>query len=187
VDIGAKRGIAIVLADSANGSWQYSLNSGASWLPLGNPTTSAARLLVPDSATRIRFVPNLNFVGSARIFFRAWDQTAGVAGGIADASVYGGTTAFSTGVESATVLVGTSAASTLQLSASPLLASATLAAGELTTSVDSQPGNTAAASATASISSNKPHPLRPLSNLIVDAVIERWKRLDELGIRLKPV
>ena len=41
----------------------------------------------------------------ATITFRAWDQTTGVNGGIADASINGGTTAFSTASETASITV----------------------------------------------------------------------------------
>src|SRR5262245_63264021 len=76
VDGGAVEGLAVIAADTANGTWQYSTNGGTSWISLGNVSGTSARLLAADAQTRIRFVPNLNFNGSiaSAITFRAWDQ-----------------------------------------------------------------------------------------------------------------
>jgi hypothetical protein len=46
---------------------------------MGEPTPTAA-LLLPPSA-RVRFRPNADFNGEVQLFYHAWDQTAGVAGG----------------------------------------------------------------------------------------------------------
>jgi hypothetical protein len=78
-DAGALRGIAVTTASNFNGNWQYSLDNGGTWTAMGTPTSSAARLL-PNSA-RIRFLPKLDFNGTVQISYRAWDQTAGTAGG----------------------------------------------------------------------------------------------------------
>ena len=48
-----------------------------------------------NSTTRIRFLANPNFSGNAQLTYVAWDLTTGVPGGLADASVGGGSTAFS--------------------------------------------------------------------------------------------
>ena len=58
---------------------------------------SSARLLAADASTRIYFDPASGFAGAdpSAITFLAWDQSIGVNGGTADASVTGGTTAFS--------------------------------------------------------------------------------------------
>jgi hypothetical protein len=55
----------------------------------------------------VRFVPAAGFNGTVTggITFRAWDQTSGVNGGLGDASVNGGSTAFSTAAETASVHV----------------------------------------------------------------------------------
>ncbi len=83
IDAGASAGIAVTGVDNANGTWQYSRNGGAAWTDFGAPTAAAARLLAADASTSVRFVPNLNFVGtvSPGITFRGWDQTSGSAGG----------------------------------------------------------------------------------------------------------
>ncbi len=93
-DAGALRGIAVTAADTSNGVWQFTLD-GSNWQSLGTPALTAAVLLPSDATTRLRFVPNANWNGIVTLSYKAWDQTTGAAGGTADASVSGGTTAFS--------------------------------------------------------------------------------------------
>jgi VCBS repeat-containing protein len=104
-DAGALRGIAIVGADTSHGSWQYSLDNGATWLSLGSVSNGSARLL--SAGARIRFVPGLLYSGTITnaLTFRAWDQTSGVNGGLANTSTNGGSTAFSTATETASIQV----------------------------------------------------------------------------------
>ena len=67
--------------DTANGSWQYTLNNGGTWTTLATPASGSAVLLSADAQTRVRFVPNADYAGtSAGITFRAWDRTQGFAG-----------------------------------------------------------------------------------------------------------
>ena len=96
-DLGALSGIAVIAVDDTNGTWQYSLNGGSSWLSFGAPSQASARLLAADANTLVRFVPNLNWSGTdaGGLVFRAWDQTSGTAGGTASVTVNGGGTAFS--------------------------------------------------------------------------------------------
>lgn len=105
VDKNSLEGFAIVEASSLNGVWQYSINGGLSWLPFASVSNTSAVLL--DGASRIRFVPNPNFNGSANFVFRAWDQSGGRVSGTTgvDASVNGGITPYSTatGIVSITV------------------------------------------------------------------------------------
>ena len=69
-------------------------------------SASNALLLPSDALTRVRFVPNPDANGVAFPFsYRAWDQTTGTAGGFADASVQGGSTAFSTAAGSVSTTV----------------------------------------------------------------------------------
>jgi ELWxxDGT repeat protein len=76
------RGIAITAFDNSNGTWEYTLDGGATWSPI-NLGTGVALVLAADAAdqTRIRFVPNANWNGTTTITFRAWDQSNGVANG----------------------------------------------------------------------------------------------------------
>lgn len=98
------KAIVVTAVDNSNGIWQYSLNNGIDWINFTTLTGSAgdleaARLLdgglTGASTHKVRFVPNETFLGNSAFTFRAWDQTTGTAGGTADISVVGGTTAFS--------------------------------------------------------------------------------------------
>ncbi len=106
-DAGAVQGIAIVGVDSTDGVWQYSTNGGQSWVGAGSPTQTAALLLAADAQTYVRFVPSLGWHGTvaSALTFRAWDQTTGTAGSVADTSINGGATAFSSATASAAIAV----------------------------------------------------------------------------------
>ncbi|HEY5315136.1 MAG TPA: ELWxxDGT repeat protein, partial [Pirellulales bacterium] len=106
-DPDAVQGIAVTGVDDSNGTWQYSFDNGNSWTALDAPSPASALLLPADDLTRIRFVPDQYYVGrpASSITFRAWDQTSGVAGGVADASVGGNSTAFSAAVGTATITI----------------------------------------------------------------------------------
>ena len=107
VDTGALLGIAITATNSTNGTWYYSTNGGTNWYAMGSVSANSARLLAADANTRLYFQPNANYNGaiSDAITFRAWDQSSGTAGTLADTSVNGGTTAFSTGVDTVSLAV----------------------------------------------------------------------------------
>ena len=107
IDPAAPTGIAVTAVDNTNGAWQYSTNGGTTWNNFGAPTGAAARLLAADASTYVRFVPNANWNGSvpAGITFRAWDQSSGLAGGTANTTVNGGTTAFSSATASSSITV----------------------------------------------------------------------------------
>ena len=87
------QGIAIYRANGANGVWQFSTSNGSSWQSMGAVSTGAAMLL--RSTDKIRFVPDGANGASPSFDFRAWDQSAGVAGTKADVSAPGGGSAFS--------------------------------------------------------------------------------------------
>jgi hypothetical protein len=88
----------------------HSLDNGVTWQNAGSVSDSNALLLAPDSATRLRYLPNPGFSGNITSAFtlRAWDQTTGI-GGLSgeyyDASANGGTTAFSTGTNNVALQV----------------------------------------------------------------------------------
>jgi uncharacterized repeat protein (TIGR01451 family) len=105
VDAGALEGIAVVGADVAHGTWQYSTDGGGSWHELGSPSPGAARLLAASAV--IRFVPDADYNGTVDpgITFRAWDQSSGTNGGTASTTTNGGTTAFSAATETASIVV----------------------------------------------------------------------------------
>ena len=100
-------GIALT-GTSGSGSWFYSVNGGANWFAVGSVSDSSARLLAADANTRLYFRPNADFSGTVTnaITFRAWDQSTGTNGqsGV-DASISGGSTAFSTASDTANITV----------------------------------------------------------------------------------
>jgi VCBS repeat-containing protein len=104
------RGIAVSGVSTANGSWQYTLNGGASWSPITNATSSQALLLPANGEqSRVRFLPNQDFNGETRINYFAWDQTDGRSPGsrvnISQSSSRGGATAYSVNFRQATLEV----------------------------------------------------------------------------------
>ena len=75
-------GIAIISANSSNGTFYYSSNNGVSWTQVSLTVGPANALLLPaDSQTRVYFQPNQNYIGyiSNALSIRAWDQSAGAA------------------------------------------------------------------------------------------------------------
>ena len=109
-DSGAATGIALTATSTTNGSWWYSLDSGAHWTDVnaGSAVSNTnALLLAADAGTRIYFQPNANFSGpiSAAITFRAWDQSSGAAGTKASTATNGGTTAFSSATDTADITI----------------------------------------------------------------------------------
>ena len=107
MDSGALLGIAVTAADTTNGSWYYSTNNGTNWNALGAVASNNARLLAADANTRLYFQPNANYHGTlaTAITFRAWDQTSGGNGTLADTTSNGGTTAFSTATDTASLVI----------------------------------------------------------------------------------
>ncbi|MGI9277944.1 MAG: DUF4347 domain-containing protein, partial [Endozoicomonas sp.] len=98
--------IAVTSVDNTNGVWQY---FDSSWQNFSATTgqvvniAASARLL--DSTHTVRFVPDANWNGNATLTFRAWDKSAGSAGGTADASSGGGSSAFSSATDTAQITV----------------------------------------------------------------------------------
>ena len=120
-DAGALRGIALTAVDQSLGNFQYTLVTNnpaeSDWINVdaAGAVSDASALLLPTTA-RIRFntgrIPHhasappflaLESKLDAGLTFRAWDQTTGVAGGRGNASVNGGSTAFSTATETSKV------------------------------------------------------------------------------------
>jgi hypothetical protein len=95
-------GMGVIEVGDSNGTWEYSIDSGSTWAAFGTVNNSSAVLL--DETSRIRFLPDANYNGIASFIFRAWDQsTTQKAGERADASINGGTSAFSEATESVTI------------------------------------------------------------------------------------
>src|SRR5262249_10740545 len=102
-DAGALEGIALTGMVSGTGTWQYSLDAGATWSAVGAVSDSSA-LLLRDS-DRLRFVPDGANGSTASVSFRAWDLTTGSPGVRTDATVNGGITAFSAATATAPIIV----------------------------------------------------------------------------------
>ncbi len=101
VDAGALQGIAF-LGATGGGTWQYSLNGGATWINFGVVSAAQARLLFATDL--VRFVPNGSFTGNATLTYRAWDRTSGTRGtsvNLTAATSVGGSTAFSQEIRTA--------------------------------------------------------------------------------------
>ena len=107
VDTGALFGIAITATNTTNGTWFYSTDGGANWQAVGTVSTNSARLLAADANTRLYFQPNRDFNGTITdaITLRAWDQSSGANGELADTSVSGGSTAFSAATDQGTIKI----------------------------------------------------------------------------------
>ncbi len=103
VDAGAVQGIAITALSATNGSWQYSIDNGTTWNAISAVSDSAALLL--RASDLVRFVPDGHNGGTDTITYRAWDQTSGTAGTLADTSSNGGTSAFSSATDTAQLTV----------------------------------------------------------------------------------
>lgn len=100
-DAGAVRGMAVTgIFQPGSGTWQYMLGGTSAWQNFPSLSPYAAlQLRAQDS---IRYVPAAGWTGNTSLIFRAWDQTTGSAGALADLSNtawYGGTTAFSADVD----------------------------------------------------------------------------------------
>ncbi len=109
IDGSPAEAIAVTAVNNLYGKWQYSTDSGVSWIDFSDQTgdkvymTGNARLL--DEAHRIRFVPDPEWNGTSTFSFRAWDMSDGLAGDTANASVGGGTSAFSSDTDKAEIEV----------------------------------------------------------------------------------
>ncbi|MFO1019168.1 MAG: LamG-like jellyroll fold domain-containing protein [Planctomycetales bacterium] len=106
VDLNPKEGIAIIGANTTNGTWEFSLDNGSTWTSIGTVAANSARLLASDGATRIRFTTvKKKYVGTWDFTFVAWDQSAGTNGGTADPGPRGGSTAYSVSSDNGTVTI----------------------------------------------------------------------------------
>ena len=99
--------IAVTGVDNTNGVWQYKVGSG-NWTAFSATRDVVAlggAAVLLDATDRVRFVPDTNSNGSASFTYRAWDKSAGMAGGTSNPFALGGNTALSTAEETAAVTV----------------------------------------------------------------------------------
>lgn len=95
--LGALRGVAITSL-VGTGTWSFSTN-GRTFIAINPATISTTRSLLLRETDTLRFTPATNFVGIATLEFRAWDQTGGKFGDVANTTVNGAGTPFSASVE----------------------------------------------------------------------------------------
>lgn len=109
-DVGALQGIAINGATgTSTGSWEYSTNGGSNWTAVGTVSNDTARLLASNANTRLRYVPNAGFKGTAKVYFVAWDQSTGTNGGTGVTKFRTGASPYSLAYDFAQVTVTNSA------------------------------------------------------------------------------
>jgi hypothetical protein len=107
-DLLDSKGIAIIGVNSANGAWRFSIDNGANWQVISPLTSNGnATVLTSNALTRVQFVPNTNFAGTATMAFRAWDGTDGNPSGTSGVTVSanGGNSAYSNTSDTATITV----------------------------------------------------------------------------------
>ncbi|MFN6998191.1 MAG: hypothetical protein ACK4PH_28730, partial [Aquincola tertiaricarbonis] len=103
-DAGALTGVALTSQSPGQGRWEYSLDAGATWAAVGSVTDDSALLL--RATDRLRYLPDGSGADSASFGFRAWDQSTGTAGSLADTRLPGGSSAFSSASDTASISVG---------------------------------------------------------------------------------
>jgi hypothetical protein len=101
VDTGALAGVAITSLNAGNGTWQYSLDGGTTWVDVGPISESSSLLL--KSTDAVRFLPNGIDGTTASFSYRAWDQSSGTAGTKVSTLSNGNETAYSSAVAIATI------------------------------------------------------------------------------------
>jgi hypothetical protein len=82
IDHDTEFGLAVTGVSNANGQWQYSTDSGQTWTDIFVVSEDKALLLADDTQTRLRFQPNMDYLGGypGDITFRIWDQYRGNTG-----------------------------------------------------------------------------------------------------------
>ena len=114
-DGAATESMAIVGVDDSNGTWQFSTDNGGTWSDVDDGSLSPSHALLLDGSLnaaatqKLRFVPDAGYDGTATLTFVAWDKSAGSAGTYDDASMRGGSTAFSDATDTAMINVNPSA------------------------------------------------------------------------------
>ncbi len=116
---GAVEALIVTSVDNRHGIWQYSTDNGSSWnnftdiqnavvhLDIASGTSDAGKSRLLDGNCKIRFLQKNGdtFLGDVSFTFQAWDKSAGSVGSVADPTVNGGTTAFSSTGDSANLTI----------------------------------------------------------------------------------
>jgi hypothetical protein len=83
-------GLAIIAAyTDSNGDWQYSVDSGATWINIADDVNPTAALLLSGQTpgdSYIRFVPAPDYSGDVSLSLIAWDESSLDAGTVRDIS-----------------------------------------------------------------------------------------------------
>ncbi|NBP40148.1 MAG: cadherin repeat domain-containing protein, partial [Betaproteobacteria bacterium] len=88
-----------------NGTWQFKLGGQNVWNDISfSSTANAGKALLLSASDSIRFLPKVNFAGSANLSFGAWDQTTGSAGSWVSITT-GPESAFSSSTDTASIAV----------------------------------------------------------------------------------
>jgi len=95
-------GIALI-GTTGTGVWEYSINDGATFQPVGTVSATSA-LLLSDTA-QLRFTPSGVAGGTATITYRGWDMTSGAEGAKVDPTTGGANSAFSSATDTATLTI----------------------------------------------------------------------------------
>ncbi|ETR66917.1 MAG: hypothetical protein OMM_05418 [Candidatus Magnetoglobus multicellularis str. Araruama] len=82
IDGDTEFGLALTSVSNTNGQWQYSTDNGQSWTDLFVVSDDNALLLADDPQTRLRFQPNMDYMGGypGDVKFRIWDRYRGETG-----------------------------------------------------------------------------------------------------------
>ncbi|PNY36817.1 hypothetical protein C2E31_10670, partial [Rhodopirellula baltica] len=91
-DPGAVQGLALYGFTGSGGLLEYSLD-GSNWIAVPPVSTTGALLL--RASDFFRFTPSTSNGGTMNLDYRAWDQSSGTAGTLADVTVTGGSSAYS--------------------------------------------------------------------------------------------
>lgn len=77
-----KFGIAVTNVNTEFGTWQYTLNNGWIWSDLGPVSPTSAVLLMRNSRTRLRFIPNTDYAGEIEnaLTFKIWNPFVAIPG-----------------------------------------------------------------------------------------------------------
>lgn len=104
---GGEGGIAVVEVENENGTWQFSTDGGDDWTDFNAPLSDTNATLL-DADALVRFVPDTDWEGIARLFFRAWDGSDNAANGASgvDVSQNGEDTPFSIETGAVSITVG---------------------------------------------------------------------------------
>jgi VCBS repeat-containing protein len=167
---GALQGIAITGTNVSNGSWQYSLNDGATWISFPNSLGNTKALLL-SASDLVRFEPSGSHTGTDSLTYHAWDQTSGTDGGTVNLSTAGtgGSTAYSTAIDTATISVTNAA------NHAPALAAGSPTLTTITEDMTNPSGTTVATLLGSSVTDADPEALQGIAITAANSTHGTWE------------